>query len=145
MIYLLCNDKQQIITNGYPYLCVHSILCRSKERFDIQVLLYPFKEEFDLPSFSVKFRYSKCRQVEVIGQKSIYVVLTFCVVFVDYESHCIRIVLGNHRTGKFNCLVTNQTGLLIDFMPFYNFESHVVFSPCNIESISFLKAVIKTI
>ena len=44
MIHLLGNDKQQVVTDGNTYLCKDSILCRSEERLDVQVLFNPLEE-----------------------------------------------------------------------------------------------------
>ena len=49
MIHLLGNGKQQIVTHGNPNLCEDSILCRSEERLDMEVLLDPF--EYLMESF----------------------------------------------------------------------------------------------
>jgi hypothetical protein len=61
MLHFLCNGKQQIITDGNPNLREHGILARSVERLDMQMLLYPFEETFNLPSLTVKFGYGKIR------------------------------------------------------------------------------------
>lgn len=44
MIHLLGNNKQQVVTDGNPYLCKDRILCRSEERLDVQVLFNPLEE-----------------------------------------------------------------------------------------------------
>jgi hypothetical protein len=41
---LLRDDKQQIVTNGYPYLRIDSILGCAVEGFNMQVLLDPFEK-----------------------------------------------------------------------------------------------------
>lgn len=111
MIQFFSNDKQQIITDRNPDLCVYSILCCSEERLDVQVLFYPFEKKFNLPTLSIKFRYSECRKFEVISQKSIYGILPFRVIFIDYEPHFIRIVFRNNGAGKPYCQVTDNTNL----------------------------------
>lgn len=43
-ILLLGNDKQKVVTDGYPYLREDCILARSVEGFDMQMLLDPLEE-----------------------------------------------------------------------------------------------------
>ena len=75
MIHLQSNYKQQVDTDGNPYLCEDCIFGRPIERFDVQVLLDPFEERLDSPALSVQFRNGNCFKGEVIRQKSIH---TFC-------------------------------------------------------------------
>ena len=49
MIQFFNNDKQQIVADGNPYLCIYSILCCSEERLNMQVLFYPFEKKLNLP------------------------------------------------------------------------------------------------
>ena len=41
---LLRNDKQKIVANGYPDLCVDRVLGGSIEGLDVQMLLDPLEE-----------------------------------------------------------------------------------------------------
>ena len=43
-ILLLRDDKQQVVTNGYPYLRVDSIAGCTVKSLDVQVLLDPLEE-----------------------------------------------------------------------------------------------------
>jgi len=43
-ILLLRDDKQQVVTNGYPYLRVDSIAGCTVKGLDVQVLLDPLEE-----------------------------------------------------------------------------------------------------
>ena len=52
-ILLLCDDKQKVVTNGYPYLRVDSIAGCTVKGLDVQVLLDPLEEDLNLPSFSI--------------------------------------------------------------------------------------------
>ena len=70
-ILLLRDDKQQVVTNGYPYLRVDSIAGCTVKGLDVQVLLDPFEEDLNLPSFSIKFSNSYCINREVISEESI--------------------------------------------------------------------------
>ena len=74
MIYLLCNGKQQVVTHGNPNLCEDGVLCRSKERLDMEMLLDPFEKQLNLPTLTVKFRYCYCLKSEIISQESVYIV-----------------------------------------------------------------------
>ena len=71
MKHLSGNGKQQVITDGNPYLRVYRILARSVERLDVQMLFDPFEETFHLPTFPIKFSNGQVRMCEVIGQEPI--------------------------------------------------------------------------
>lgn len=43
-ISLLCNDEQQIVSNGYPDLRVNGVLGCSVECLNMQMLFDPFEE-----------------------------------------------------------------------------------------------------
>jgi hypothetical protein len=49
-------------------LCKYCILVGSEKRLDMQMLLYPFKEQFDVPTFTVQFSYGNCFMCEVVSQ-----------------------------------------------------------------------------
>ena len=48
-ILLLRDDKQQVVTNGYPYLRVDSIAGCAVKGLDMQMLLDPLEEDLYLP------------------------------------------------------------------------------------------------
>ena len=75
MIHLHSNNKQQVVTDGNPYLCEDCILGRPIERLDVQVLLDPFEESLDSLALSVQFCNGNCFKREVIRQESIHYVL----------------------------------------------------------------------
>ena len=70
-ILLLRDDKQQVVTNGYPYLRVDSIAGCTVKGLDVQVLLDPLEEDLNLPSFSIQLCNSDCINREVISEESI--------------------------------------------------------------------------
>ena len=109
------------------------------------MLFYPFEKKFNLPTLSIKFRYSKCRKFEVINQKSIYGTLLFRVIFIDYEPHFIRIVFRNSGARAPYYHVTDNTSLLIHFIFLDNFIFHVILSSSYIEYITLLKVVVRPI
>ena len=53
---LLRNDEQKVVANGYPDLRIDRVLGGSVEGLDVQMLLDPFEEKFNLPPFAVQFR-----------------------------------------------------------------------------------------
>ena len=75
MIHLQSYNKQQVVTDGNPYLCVDCILGRSVECLDVQMLLNPFEERLDSPALPIQFRNCNCLKSEVIRQESIHYVL----------------------------------------------------------------------
>ena len=92
MIHLQSNNKQQVVTDGNPYLCEDCILERPIERLDVQVLLDPFEERLDGPALSVQFSNGNCFKGEVIRQESIHYVLR--KVIIDNQAQQIRVLLG---------------------------------------------------
>lgn len=72
MIHLQSNNKQQVVTDGNPYLCEDCILGRPIERLDVQVLLDPFEERLDSPALSqlIIQTYIVCSIINVISEKS---------------------------------------------------------------------------
>ena len=67
-ILLLRDDKQQVVTNGYPYLRVDSIAGCAVKGLDVQVLFDPLEEDLNLPSFSIQLGTSDRINREVIGE-----------------------------------------------------------------------------
>ena len=70
-ILLLRNDKQQVVTNGYPYLRVNSIAGCAVKGLDMQVLLDPLEEDLNLPSFSIQLCNGDCVNREVVREEAI--------------------------------------------------------------------------
>ena len=70
-ILLLRDDKQPVVTNGYPYLSVDSIVGCTVKGLDMQVLLDPLEEDLNLPFFSIQLCNSDCINREVISEESI--------------------------------------------------------------------------
>jgi len=80
-IFLLRDDKQQIVANGYPYLRIDSILGCTVEGFNMQVLLDPFEENFNLPSFPIKFGNGYSINRKIVGKEAID--LTIPKIFIN--------------------------------------------------------------
>lgn len=103
-ITLLRDDEQQVVANGYPYLCVDGVLGRSIEGLDVQMLLDPLEEKFNLPAFTVQL--SDGQRVfnrEVVGQEVID--LPGLKVLIHNESEGIGILSGGVISGESDGLV----------------------------------------
>jgi hypothetical protein len=61
--------QKQVVAHSHPYLRQDGILAGSEERFDIQVLLDPFEEQFYLPPRFVYLCYRCGCKPEIVGQK----------------------------------------------------------------------------
>lgn len=72
--------QKQVIAHRHPYLSQHRVFACSQKRFDFQVLFDPLEKQFDLPARLVDSRYSRCRQLEVVGKKCQRLVLFFIVI-----------------------------------------------------------------
>ena len=112
MIHLQSNNKQQVVTDGNPYLCEDCILGRSIERLDVQVLLDPFEERLDGPAFSIQFSNGNSFKGEVIRQESIHYVLR--KVLIDDQTQQIRVFLGCKETSKTDGLVRDDASLPVN-------------------------------
>ena len=64
-----CYGHENVNTDGYPYLGFDGVFTCPVERFDAQMLLDPFEEQFNLPTGSVKFCDDQGWKREVIGEK----------------------------------------------------------------------------
>ena len=64
------GDQQEVYERD-PYLRHHCVFACSKEGPDLQVLLYPLEEQFDLPSSLVDCGDGRCSQSEVVGQEDV--------------------------------------------------------------------------
>ena len=138
----LRNDEQKIVANGYPDLCVYSILGGAVESIDVEMLLYPLEEKFNLPAFPIEFRNGKrIFYGEVVGQESIDI--AGFIVFIDNESHGIRVFPGGDVACEPYCLIGENPGLFINWPGFKNFIDHVVFGSGDEVSILLPEAVIK--
>ena len=92
-IMFLRNDKQKIVTDSYPYLCVHGVLGGSIECLYVQMLLYPFEEQLNLPSLPVQLGNGQCLKPKVVGEVTINCICT--KVFIHNKSKGIGILLGS--------------------------------------------------
>ena len=62
--------QDQVIDNRAPDLGHDRVFGGSEEGFDLEVVLDPFEEDFDLPSEFVDLGDGCCGELEVIGQKN---------------------------------------------------------------------------
>lgn len=107
----LRNDKQKIVTDCYPYLCVHGILDGSIECLYVQMLLYRFEEQLNLPSFPVQPDNDQCLKLEVIGEE---MVSCICAkVFIQNKFKRIRILLRSKWPSQFDGFIREKSGRLI--------------------------------
>ena len=110
---LLLNDEQKIVANGYPDLRVDCVLGGSIEGLDVQMLLYPLEEQFDLPALAVQFRDGqRVFNRTVVGQKAID--LPGLKVLIHNKSQRIGILSGRVISGKSDGLVGKNARTFVD-------------------------------
>ena len=116
MIHLQSNYKQQIVTDGNPYLCEDCILGRPIERLDVQVLLDPFEECLDSPALPIQFSNGNCLKFEVIRQESIHYVLHKSGYFLAVKRP-VRLMSSSEMTPVClsTSLVSNTVYLILSF------------------------------
>lgn len=64
------TGHHQIHTDRNPDLSAHGVVAGAEEGFDPQVLLDPFKEEFDLPAPPIDGGNYQSRQLKIVGEES---------------------------------------------------------------------------
>ena len=67
---MLDNSHEAVCDNGNAYLYAYSILCCTPKPLYLEVLLKPFEEQFNEPSFLIKFSNILRRDVLGICQES---------------------------------------------------------------------------
>ena len=81
----LRNDKQKIVTDSYPYLCVHGVLGGSIECLYVPMLLYPFEDQLNLPSFPVQIGNGQYLKLEVIGEETVDCICTEVFIYNKFK------------------------------------------------------------
>ena len=142
-IMLLRNDEQQIVANGYPYLRVDGITGRAVEVLDVQVLLNPFEEQLNLPSFPIKFGNGKRIYSEVIGNEAIN--LSVPKVLIDNESKIIRILSGGQIARQAYRLIRNQSGLRVHLPRLNNSILHIILGSGYKPGVLLMKVLVESV
>ena len=127
MKHLSGNSKQQVITDGNPYLRVYCILAGSVERLDVEMLLDPFEETFHLPTFPVKFSNGQVRMREVVGQEPVDV--SRGIILIHDHTECIRVPSGGFQACQLYSGIANNSGTFINRVLFHHLILHVVLGP----------------
>lgn len=127
-IMFLRNDKQKIVTDNYPYLCVHGVLGGSIECLYVQMLFYPFEEQLNLPSFPVQLGNGQCLKLEVIGEEMVNCICA--EVFIYNKSKRIRILLRSKWPSQFDGFIREKSGRLIYLSTINNLVKHFFFCSC---------------
>ena len=66
----LDDGDQNVDAHRHEDLSLDRVFARSEEGFDPQVLLYPAKEQFDLPPATVELCYGESWDHMVVGQET---------------------------------------------------------------------------
>lgn len=111
-ILLLCDDKQHVITNSYPYLRIDSIASRAVKGLDMQVLPNSLEEDLKQPSFSIKSSNRHCVNREVICKEAAGIHTS--KIFTYNKSHIIRALMESIKSGKLYRLIGDKSRLSIN-------------------------------
>jgi len=109
----------------------------------MKMLLYPFEEQFDLPSFSIQFGNRQSLQLEVIRQKPIND--SSAKIFIDNESECVRILAGGCCRRQSYSLVRNQSCTWINLSALQNFIYHFILCVGNKVCVVEMKVLVERI
>ena len=107
--------EQQIDTNSDPDLSHDGVFGGAKKTLDLQVLLDPFEEQFDLPTGLVNRRDGAGREFEVVGQEDIMLAGLAIPEADTTQQDRARFCLG---AGKLDGLIAGQPLGLEDRMTF---------------------------
>ena len=121
-ILLISDDKQQVVTNGYPYPRIDSIACCTIKGLDMQALLDPLEEDPNLPSFSIQLCNSTCVNRVVISEESID--FTVSKVLIYNKSEVVRILQRSIKSCKLFRLIGDTLRLRIKFPILSNYVQH---------------------
>ena len=75
------------------------------------MLLYPFEEQFNLPSLPVQLGNSQCLKFEVIGKETVNCICA--EVFIHNKSNRIGMLLGGEWPSQFDCFIREKSGKLV--------------------------------
>ena len=127
-IMFLCNNKQKIVTDGNPYLCEHGILDSSIECLYVQILLYLFEEQLNLPFLPVQLGNGQGLKPKVVGEETINCICA--KVFIHKKSKGIWILPGSEWPSQFDRFVREKSSRLVYFFTIKNLVKHIFFCSC---------------
>ena len=137
----LRDDKQQVVTNGYPYLRVDSIAGCTIKGLDMQVLVDPLEEDLILPSFLIKFCISYCINREVISEESVDFSVSKVLIYNKYK--IVRILLGSIKSCKLYRLIGDKSCLRINFPRLSNCVQHIILGSGDKPYVVLMKVLIE--
>ena len=141
-ISLLRNDEQKVVANGYPDLRVHRVLGSSIKGLDVQMLLDPFEEEFNLPALAIQFCNGQwVFNREVVGQEAID--FSALKVLIHNKSQRVRVLPSRVIAGESDSLVRKNARTDVDRSGLNHLIRHVVFSPSNKVGALLLEVLVK--
>ena len=109
---LLFQDGHEYIDrDGNPYLRPHRIRGNAIERFDSEMLFYPFEEQFYTPSELVQLCYNQSRKFEIVCEKG--ETLSSFLVEIDNPPQFSRIVLRGFLNGEHDSLIASEPGRFV--------------------------------
>ena len=94
----------------------------------MKMLLYPFVEQFDVPTFSVEFCDCQGFVSPKVCKEAVY--LAGSEVFICDHSESLRIAPGRLDSCKLDDLIADYTGFGITSSGLNNLVQHVVLCPC---------------
>ena len=82
---MLDNSHKTVRDNSHTDLYANSVLCCAPEFLYLEMLLEPFEEQLDSPSFLIKIGDIQCRKLFCIRQDSELTVILFVVISDESE------------------------------------------------------------
>ena len=140
-ILLLRDDKQQVVTNGYPYLRVNSIAGCAVKGLDMQVLLDPLEEDLNLPSFSVQLCNGDCVNREVVREEAIG--LSVSKVLIYNKPKIVWVLLRSIKSCELYRLIGNKSCLSVNLSRLSDRVQHIILGPGDKPCVVLMKVLIE--
>lgn len=123
---LIETGDHQVNADSDPDLRADSVLAGSVKSFNTQILLYPLKEELNLPAAFVDGGNGQSRKVEIVRKKG-QPFARFRIYETD-TSQSLRVIPLAFGRAQSNDLITSQAGGSIHWPGFEDIELGVLFA-----------------
>ena len=136
---LFQDGHEDVHRDGNPYLRPHCIRGLAIERFDPEMLFYPFEKQFHPPAELVQLGHGQSRKFEIVCEKG--ETISRFLVEIDDPPQFSRIVLRGFLNGEHNSLIASETGGLVHRTRIQPPHLGIAFRPCEEEGLSRIDSV----
>ena len=136
---LIETGHHEINADGDPDLRLHCVFGCTVECLDAEVLLYPFKEKFDVPAILVDVCDGDCGQTKMVGDEH----EAFACFTVDETDATEFFGIVPFTFGSFqsDTLIASQSSSFVGIAGLADIESHITFGSGYEESTDLMDAI----